>query len=399
MTPRRRILMVLDHPYPPDVRVENEARSLVEAGYDVSLLALAPDDRPETDSHDGVTVHRVRVPAKVRNVMRGLVSTVPLMDLYLAREIRKLHARHPFDVLHVHDLYLVGAGLRAARQLRIPVVADLHENWVEALKHYAWSNRYPGKLVINIPRWERTERQWVRAADRLVVVIEEAADRYAELGVPRERIAVVPNTVKLDAFRGFEIESDLVERLRSPLTLVYTGGIDAHRGLETVVDAMPTIVQAEPEARLVIVGDGRTRSGLEAHAGSLGLGERVVFEGWQPQARLKSYIAAADVCLIPHLKTVHTDATIPHKLFHYMLMRKPVVTTDCRPLERIVAGERVGRVVPSGDVAAFAEAVLALGADPDERRAMGERGHAAVLARYHWDATVSDLLRLYDELP
>lgn len=391
--------MVLDHAYPPDVRVENEARSLVEAGFEVSLLALAPDDRPETGTHDGVTVHRVRVPAKVRNVMRGLVSTVPLLDLYLAREIQRLHARHPFDALHIHDLYLAGAGLRAGRRLGLPAVVDLHENWVEALKHYAWSTRYPGRLVVNIPRWERTERRWVRAADRLVVVIEEAADRYAEMGVPRERIAVVPNTIKLAAFRGFELEGDLVERFRSPLTLVYTGGIDAHRGLETVVDAMPAIVRAEPEARLVIVGDGRTRRDLEARAGALGLGDHIVFEGWQPQARLKSYIAAADVCLIPHLKTAHTDATIPHKLFHYMFMRKPVVATDCRPLERIVAGERVGRVVPSGEAAAFAEAVLALGADPDERRAMGERGHAAVLARYHWDATVTDLLRLYDELP
>ncbi len=398
MTPRRRILMVLDHPYPPDVRVENEARSLVEAGYDVSLLALAPDDRPGVDTHGGATVHRAKVPAKMRNVMRGLVSTVPLMDLYLAREIERLHARHPFDFLHVHDLYLVGAGLRAGRRLGVPVVADLHENWVEALKHYAWSNRYPGKLVVNIPRWERTERRWVRAADRLVVVIEEAADRYAAMGIPRERIAVVPNTVNLDVFRGFELDGGLIERFRSSLTLVYTGGIDAHRGLETVVDAMPAILQAEPAARLVVVGDGRTRPDLEARADALGLGDRVAFEGWQPQARLKSYIAAADVCLIPHLKTVHTDATIPHKLFHYMFMRKPVVTTDCRPLERIVTEEQVGRVVPSGDVAAFAEAVLALSADPEGRRAMGERGHAAVLARYHWDATVTDLLRLYDEL-
>ncbi len=200
----RHILMVLDHPYPPDVRVENEARSLIDAGFEVSLLALAPDDRTERDTHDGTTIHRAKLPAKARNVMRGLVSTLPLMDYYLAREIRRVYEQHPFDALHMHDLYLVGAGLRAGRALGVPVVADLHENWVEALKHYAWSNRYPGKLVVNIPRWERTEQRWVHAADRLVVVIEEAEDRYAAMGVPRDRIAVVPNTVKLDAFRGFE---------------------------------------------------------------------------------------------------------------------------------------------------------------------------------------------------
>ena len=330
--------------------------------------------------------------------MRGFVSTLPLMDLYLAREIRRVYERHPFDALHMHDLYLVGAGLRAGKTLGVPVVADLHENWVEALKHYAWSNRYPGKLVVHIPRWERTEQRWVHAADRLVVVIEEAEDRYAAMGVPRERITVVPNTVKLDAFRGFELDEALIERLRSPLTLVYTGVIDAHRGLEAVVDAMPAVLASEPGARLVIVGEGRTRTELEAHAAALGLGDRVQFEGWQPQALLKSYIAAADVCLVPHLKTVHTDATIPHKIFHYMFMRKPVVVTDCRPLERIVTEVEAGLVVPSGNAAAFAEAVLQLHADPARRAAMGERGHHAVLDRYHWDATVRDLAAMYDDL-
>jgi glycosyltransferase involved in cell wall biosynthesis len=394
----RHILMVLDHPYPPDVRVENEARSLVEAGFEVSLLALAPDDRPARDEHEGTTLYRAIVPAKVRNVMRGFVSTLPLMDVYLARQIRRVYEQHPFDALHVHDLYLVGAGLRAGRRLGVPVVADLHENWVEALKHYAWSNRYPGKLVVNIPRWERTERRWVRAADRLVVVIEEAAARYAAMGVPRDRITVVPNTVHLGAFRGFEIEKALVDRLRSPLTLVYTGGIDAHRGLETVVDAMPAILRDEPEARLVIVGDGRTKPELEDRAAALGLGERVSFEGWQPQARLKSYIAAADVCLVPHLKTVHTDATIPHKLFHYMFMRKPVVVTDCRPLERIVEGTAAGLVYPSGDAEALTEAVLQLHRNSQARAEMGEQGHRAVVEQYHWDATVQGLVAMYDDL-
>lgn len=392
------ILMVLDHAYPPDVRVENEARSLIKAGFEVSLLALAPDERPEWDVYEGVTIHRVRIPKKMRNVMRGLVSTAPLMDLYLARHIRQFYEQRPFDALHMHDLYLLGAGLKAGWQLGVPVVADLHENWVEALKHYAWSNRYPGKLVVSIPRWERTERRWVHAADRLIVVIEEAEDRYVAMGVPRERITVVPNTVNLAAFRGFELDESLVERMASPLTLVYTGGIDAHRGLETAVDAMPAILCEEPSARLVIVGDGRTRAELEARAAALGLGEHVTFEGWQPQDRLKSYIAAADICLIPHLKTVHTDATIPHKLFHYMFMGKPMVTTDCRPLERIVVEEQVGRVYASGDVRAFAESVLQLGADPEQRRAMGERGRDAVLTRYNWDATASGLVRLYHEL-
>ena len=397
MTPFR-ILMVLDQPFPPDARVEQEARSLHEAGFDVSVLAIAPDDRPHHDSLDGITIYRDPVSKPLRNKMRGLVSTVPLMDWYVAWRIRRLRHEHPFDVLHVHDLYLGGAGLRAARQAMVPLVLDLHENWVEALKHYAWSTRFPGRFFVSIPRWERTERKWVHAADHLVVVIEEAADRHVAMDVPRKKIAVVPNTVDLEAFRAYELDKALVERLRSPLTLVYTGGIDAHRGLKTVLEAMPLVLADVPGAQLVIVGDGRTRGELELQAAALGLGEHVSFEGWQPQERLKSYIAAADVGLVPHLKTGHTDATIPHKLFHYMFMKTAVVVTDCRPLERIVREEQAGLVVRSGDADDLASAVVQLYTHPSERRAMGARGRLAVLERYHWKATVIPLIELYRSL-
>lgn len=389
------ILMVLDQTFPPDARVENEARSLIDAGFEVTLLSIAPDERPAQERHHGIRVVRDRLSGGLRNKMRGLSGTVPLYSWYLARRIEQLHAQTPFDVLHMHDLYLFGGGLRAGRHLGLPVVGDLHENWVEALKHYAWSTRFPGRLVVSIPRWERLEKAWVRAVDRLIVVIEEAAERNRALGVPDERITVVPNTVQLGVFDDYDVDEALVARMRSPFTIVYTGGFDVHRGLFSVLDAMPRVVEAVPGARLYLVGDGRIYDELVAHAAALGLGEAVQFEGWQPQERIKSYIAGADVGLVPHLKTVHTDATIPHKLFHYMYLEKPVVVSDCRPLERIVRETAAGLVYPAGEAGALAAALIRLAGDPGEAAAMGARGRAAVLDRYHWDATARGLVALY----
>lgn len=393
-----RILMVLDHPFPSDLRVENEARTLLAAGHEVALLQIAPDARPADDWAAGIRLFRDRIPRRLGTTMRGLAGMVPLFDAYLARAIPRIHRRWPFDALHVHDLYLVGGGLRAGTRLGVPVVADLHENWVEALQHYAWSTRLPGRLVVRIPRWERVERDWVRRADRLVVPIEEAAARYAGLGVDPARIAVVPNTVDLTSFDAYPIDPEIVARTRSAFTILYTGYIDAHRGLETVVEGMPAILRERPETRLVIVGDGATVPELKARVAALGLGASVRFEGRVPQAAIKSFIAGADVALVPHLKTPHTDNTIPHKIFHAMRLAVPVVVSDCVPLERIVDAERCGRVFRSGDPASFAAAVLAVAGDPD-RSAMGERGREAVLERYNWDATAAPLVDLYRELP
>ena len=70
-----RILMVLDHAFPPDIRVENEARTLVEAGFEVGILAIGPDDRPAREIWEGVHLFRKSVPNRVRNALRGLSGT------------------------------------------------------------------------------------------------------------------------------------------------------------------------------------------------------------------------------------------------------------------------------------------------------------------------------------
>jgi len=392
------ILMVLDQPFPPDIRVENEALSLVAAGFEVSVLAIAPDERPAEDEVNGIRIYRDRLPLQVRNKMRGLAGTVPFYTWYLDRRIRALYRRHRFDALHMHDLYLFGGGLRAGRRLGVPVVGDLHENWVEALKHYAWSTRFPGKYVVSIPRWEHLEKRWVNAVDALIVVIEEAAARNEALGMPAEKITVVPNTIRFATFDGYEIDTALIERLQARLTITYTGGFDVHRGLASVLEAMPDVLAVEPEAQLVLVGDGAVRAELEALADRLGVASRVRFEGWQPQARLKSYILASDICLVPHLRTAHTDATIPHKLFHYLYFEKPVVVSDCLPLRRIVEETVSGLVYAAGEGAALAQAVLALASDRTRAAEMGRRGRAAVRARYNWDATVQGLVDCYRRL-
>lgn len=392
-----RILMVLDHAFPPDIRVENEARTLIEAGFEVALLSIAPDDRPDGEVYRGIRILRSPLGNRPRNWLRGLSGTFGFPSAFWARRIVEAHRRWPFDVLHIHDLYLFGGGTRAARKLQVPIVGDLHENWVEALKHYAWSTRWPASWLVSIRRWERLERAWVNAVDRLVVVVREAAGRNEDLGVAPDAIIEVPNTIRIEDFDAHEIDTELVRRVRdgAELIVTYTGGMDIHRGLDNTIRAFARVVAERPGARLVLVGDGRIRAELERVASDLGIAANVSFEGWKPQSSIPSYIKASDICLVPHRRTVHTDATLPHKLFHYMHAGKPVVVTDCAPLKRIVEAERCGRVVTDGDHEAMAKAILELADQPEQAAAEGARGHEAVKARWNWSATSRDLVQMY----
>ncbi len=395
---RRRILMVLDHPFPHDIRVENEALSLIDRGLEVAVLSIGPDRRPGTEFHKGIKIFRNRVSMQRRNKMRGLAGSVPFLSLHVAKHAKRVHADFPFDALHVHDLYLFGGGLRAGLQLGVPVVGDLHENWVEALKGYAWSTRFPGRLFVNIDRWERLERQWTRTVDRLIVVVDEAAHRNIENGVDPDRVVVVSNSLNIEEFAAHEIDESVLAMRASPLHLLYVGGFDLHRGLETVLLAMPEILGEVPDAMLTLVGEGRNADELRRLSENLGIEYAVRFEGWQPHSKLKSYMLAADICLVPHRRTPHTDATIPHKLFQYMFCAKPVVVSDCLPLKRIVEETKSGLVFRHDDPSGLAHAVVQLAAGSDIRESLGSRGRAAVLDRYNWKTEATKLVEMYHRL-
>jgi glycosyltransferase involved in cell wall biosynthesis len=301
------------------------------------------------------------------------------------------------EVIHTHDLPMVSIGRAVARAHGIPLVADLHENWPAALASYGYARRFPGRLLISPARWARHEREILPHAQRIIVVIEEAKDRLVEIGIDPGKIAVVRNTVEVDEFRSFGMDPSIAERFTGRFVLCYLGGFERHRGLEMAVEAMPLLARLVPQSLLLLVGGGSTEAALRAMAERLGVSDRVVFEGWQPFHRFPSYIQASQVCLIPHVRNDHTDTTIPHKLFQTMLLGRPVLVSDCRPLRRIVEETGCGLIVPSGDAEAFAAAAAAL-ADTKLREPMAAAGRRAVLERYHWGRDAATLLEVYQSL-
>lgn len=389
------ILMLLDHNYPPDQRVENEAESLVKEGFEVTVLAVGRDERPEIETVNGVRVHRFDLPDQIRKKLRGSVGLLNTYSKLLLKYAKKAFELKPFDAIHAHDLYLVQAGILIKEEFRVPLVADLHENYVEALDHYAWSTKFPGKWVLSLIDWKKNELEWLKKADKIVTVISEMKERYLSLGFKNDKIVVIPNTPNLQAFRNFSIKNEILEKYEDRKLLLYSGGFDLHRGLETTIRAMSYIKEKHPEVLLLLVGDGRIREDLESVANKLGLNEYVKFEGWQDQSRIRSYVRSATIGLIPHLRSVQTDASIPHKLGYYMSEKLPIISTNCTSLERMVKAHKAGRIYESGNPEALAKEVMFLLENPDEASRLAENGQEAVEQEFNWDTTVQPLLKYY----
>ena len=394
-----KIGMVLDKIFPPDIRVENEATSLAENGFEVYLLCLDYNNTlPGEEVYNGFNIIRLRVSKKWIFRGRALINTpFNFYTYYWAEKIKNFIDTYKINILHVHDLYLLGAAFLANRKYKIPIVADLHENYVEGLKNYQFANTFPGNILISKSRWAKKEVEWCHRADFIITVIEEAVERYSSLGVPRDKIAVVANYVNQDQFLNAKDDPEIVNRFKDYFSAIYIGGFDAHRGLESVINAVPEIVKKIPHFKLILVGQGRNYNNLVRLSEKYKIKDYISFEGFQLPDKLPSYIKASTICLIPHLKTVHTDNTIPHKLFQYMLLGKPVISSDCNPIVRIVREAEAGLIYKSGNQTELAEQIVYLAKNKTKIKQMGDMGQLAVKNNYNWGNAAKNLIGLYSK--
>lgn len=385
--------MVLENVFPPDIRVEKEAAALTEAGHTVHLLAFDFTDQPAEERVGPLTVHRVRFPREGYRKLHPTVVRWPLYAWLWARWIRRFIGQVRPDVLTLHDLPLARAVLTVGQEVDLPVVLDLHENFPAAIQSWGFTTGPLGRYFYDLDRWLRYERWATTTAAGVIVVVEEALDRLSEYGVDPHRRAVVMNAERRDFADGV---TPVDAGGGPPLRLLYIGGFGPHRGLDTAIRALAE--DAAPSAsRLRLVGAGRIRADLEALSRSLGLDERVEFEDWVPAEQVPREIGNVHIGLVPQRRSLHTETTIPHKLFQYMLLGRPVIVSDCRPLARVVRAAGAGRVFPSDDPGALARAMAEL-ADGDLRRALGAAGRGAALGPLSWEREATHLVELYDRV-
>jgi len=402
-----KICMVLNSYFPPDIRVEKEARALLSAGHKIYLLSLGKRGMSEKEVIGGIKVIRIFPSEIIFNIVkRYSVFGIFFIDLLWKRNLSKVIKRYKIDIIHVHDLPMVKTAASISKKSNIPIIADLHENYPEAVRAWRkeklnWKSKI-FSLITPIWRWKRLERSVLQRMDRIITVVDEAKEHYVnDCGIPSEKITVVMNAEDLDEFDNLEIDRSLVTKYENNFVISYIGGFGPHRGIDTAIKSMPQILKEIPDAKLLLVGGKGSEEyekELKKLCEELKIENNVEFPGWVDFSYVPSYIALSNVCLVPHHASGHTNTTIPHKLFQYMAMRKPVIVTDCKPLKRLVEECDCGIVVPSGDYNEMAEAVIRLYKDKEYARKLGENGRRAVEEKYNWENEAKKLCELYKRL-
>ena len=226
----------------------------------------------------------------------------------------------------------------------------------------------------------------LRRAARVIALTRFEARYLESLGVPRDRIAVIPNGVDVEAFRAVPPD----RRARDGVTALFVGRLyPRQKGLEPLVEAFAS-VPSSVGLRLRLVGEDWGGADLvRDRASAGGVAERVTIVGPLPRADLLQEYARADLLVLPS-----RFEPFGIVLLEAMAAGLPVVASRTGGIPEVVAEGGTGLLVEPGDPAALAEALTRLAEDGTLRARMGARGRERA-AGYAWDAIVPRVLAVY----
>lgn len=397
--------MLLNAPYPTDVRIRKEASALLSAGHTIHLLCLRRKGEPYSDTADGITITRLdagrnNVTLAFWDVVMALTFEHPVFKKKLAGWITE----NKIEVLHVHDLPLVGSALAIKKKKNIPVIADFHENYPDALQVWFEWKKNPlahlkNQLFMRPARWRAHEKKAVHQTDYVIAVVDEMRNRLIkEYGAGPDKIVVVTNSED-ESFREQPLEPSIYKEYEGKFIVAYTGGIGPHRGVDTAIEAMSYLKDKPIELIVAGFGNEAVMNNLRQLTLALGVAAQVHFLGKQPFSRFYSLMHFADVNLIPHKSTPHTDNTVPHKLFQGMMAGKPLLVSSSAPLKRIIEKTNAGLVFKAGDASDLSEKILQLLENKSLCNQLGEHGRKATTAGgMNWETDKSFLLELYERI-
>jgi glycosyltransferase involved in cell wall biosynthesis len=323
---------------------------------------------PKSERIDGVDVAHPRV-LYLPRVGHALSAA-----LYAASVLPELRRRRgTFDLLLGSWAYPDGVAVVAlAKALGVPAVVKLHGSDMDVLAMRPALRR---QLAWALPR----------AAG--VVAVSRALGQAAEdLGVPRHLIHIVTNGVDETMFRPRDraaARSELGKANDARKWIVFVGRVEGDKGALDLAGAFERLAAANPDAVLVVVGDGKARATMTDSLRALG--DRVIFTGARPLPEIPLWMSAADVVTLPS----HHEGT-PNVLLEALACGRRVVATRVGGIPDVVHRAELGELVPVADVGALSAALATALATPYDAAAV-----AALGARGGWDESAA---RLYAAL-
>jgi len=334
-------------------------KGLYERGHAAELVATHGSALSQRARQAGICVH---------SVSRGMFR------LPAAAKIGSILADGRIELVHANEAHAVTAAWLALKQRNVPFVASRRVGYPLA-KGWIAQSRY-------------------RRADRILANSQWVANQAIASGASPEKIRVV--------HEGADIPPPLRPTQRAqarhhwgiaegvPL-LGCVGVLLPDKGQEWLIRALAEVRKDFPDARLILAGDGPSRSGLEKLANDLNLSKAVIFAGFVKD--VESVYAALDVFLLPSFFEAFNNS-----LLAAMAYEIPSIAFAKGALTEIIEEGKSGLFVSGPDVSEIASAVERVLRDPQFARSLGQAARQRVANNFTAEHMVEGTLKVYEEL-
>jgi glycosyltransferase involved in cell wall biosynthesis len=387
------------YPEPSHSFIRREIQALERQGISVLRLAMRPGSAPLVDPGDQVEADRTQYvlqagPLRLMQALLVQAARAPkAMVQALGLALRLGQVSQAGRLRHL--IYLAEAAYVVAR-CRREGVDHMHAHFgtnataVAMLAQvlggpgYSFTTHGPEEFdaPLSLSLGEKINR--ARFAVAISSFGKSQLSRWADFAA-WERLKVVH--CGIEAAR-FENPASLPE---GPLRLAAIGRFVEQKGQMILLRAMAEVVKTHPEVHLALIGDGEMRQDLEAAIVAAGLQNNVTLTGWLPEAGVRQELAAAHALVMPSFAE-----GLPMVVMEAMACARPVLATYIAGTPELVLPGETGWLVPAGDVAIMATAIVELAETPQARlQAMGQAGRARVLLRHDSDREAGKLAALF----
>jgi PEP-CTERM/exosortase A-associated glycosyltransferase len=362
-----RVLHILDHSLPLHsgytFRTLSILREQGRLGWETSHLTGPKQDSAKRleESVDGW--HFFRTPLNGAR-FAGVPAVAELMLMHaLTHRLQAVAQQVRPQLLHAHSPVLNAIpALRVGRRLGVPVLYEVRAFWEDAAVDH-------GSTREGAPRYRLTralETYALKRADAIATICEGLRSDIVARGIDPQKVTVVPNAVDIERFTlGGEPDEALRRQLDldGATVLGFIGSFYAYEGLALLLEAMPKILAADPQVRVIFVGGGPEEANLKQIAASLSLENKVRFVGRVPHGDVHRYYELIDVLVYPRLPMRLTDLVTPLKPLEAMAQGCLIVASNVGGHRELIRDLETGVLFRAGDADALAAKILDLLAD------------------------------------
>ena len=378
----------------------------VTSGIEVHVICAGYPKLTRYEFKDGIHIYRVpwiRVnPLRMDLMSYGISATF---------EMLRLNSSLSFDIIHGHGYdpavsFLCKALMRGktgflisvhmtqiGKNLKITPVDPELLNFVESC---------PGILLIKQPNeklpWDMNlmlEYMTYRNADRLLANSESTAKELTEYyRIPRERISVVYAGVDTRKFHPNIEKRGIIDwlGLHKNRIILCVAAFSQRKGVQYLISAIPTILQAIPDSKFVFVGKGALKPFLQRLVKNLELGNSVRFLGTVQYECMPSLYSVADLVVLPSVYEPFGKV-----LAEAMASGKPVVATRVSGIPEVVLENETGILVPSKRADLLARAIIEVLSDSRLANKMALKARERAVKLFSWEKVAERVLRAYEE--